>query len=327
MPKLFKPLTSEWLTKPYPELRGDYPQCMKDPPSKQGEEQHIDGSQPARAILIKDSEYRFRGTRYLHAKKGRGVYSDHGRSMLRQVPKGVAPRTRNSRWEKAATSKDEWETYASFPERGGGLPGPRSHYCYSLRMEIVKEVSASLVWIQKLSPLADARGRPYEFEAHHILPYEAFHYETDGKPVLDAVARTYLSLTPYDINNGHNIAMLPAKNHHVPVHAMVQHPSDHPPWTTLVLEEIKNIAADIKKRIAQKKKPHEILGAIVDDLYTTEETMWDDLCKLGIQAVTLGLEELADPSLGHRSTELLMGRSESGKVYPFKALSARKVTP
>jgi hypothetical protein len=26
MPKLFKPLTAEWLNKPYPELKGDYPQ-------------------------------------------------------------------------------------------------------------------------------------------------------------------------------------------------------------------------------------------------------------------------------------------------------------
>ncbi|MBZ4422605.1 AHH domain-containing protein [Myxococcus sp. RHSTA-1-4] len=327
MPKIFKPLTSEWLNKPYPELRGDYPQCMKDPPPKEGEEQHIDGSQPARAILIKDSEYRFRGTRYLHAKKGRGVYNDHGRSRLSQVPKGVAPRIRNSNWEKAAHSKDEWVTYASFPEKGGALPGPRNHYCYVQRMEIVKQVSASLVWIQKVFPLADKNGRPYKFAAHHVLPYEAFHYETDGKPVLDARARVYLSLTPYDINNGHNIAMLPAKNQHVPVHAMVQHPSDHPPWTVLVLREIKRIAADIKKRIAQKKKPHQILDAIVDDLHETEEKMWDNLCELGIQAVTMGLQEMADPSLGNRSTELLMGKSDSGKIYPFKALSARKVAP
>jgi hypothetical protein len=41
----------------------------------------------------------------------------------------------------------------------------------------------------------------------------------------------------------------------------------------------------------------------------------------------MGIEELADPSLGHRNTDLLMGKSESGKLYPFKALSARKVTP
>ncbi|WP_395816903.1 AHH domain-containing protein [Archangium minus] len=325
-PKLFKPLSSEWLTKAYPELKDDYPQCMKDPPPKEGEEQHIDGSQPARAILIKDSEYRFRGTRYLHKKRGRDVYNNHGRSRLSQVPKGVAPRTRNSRWEKAAQSKDDWDTYASFPEKGGGLPGPRSHYCYKLRMEIVKEVSATLVWIQKISPLADSRGRPYEFEAHHILPYEAFHYETNGKPVIDAKARAFLNLTPYDINNGHNIAMLPAKNQHVPVHAMVQHPSDHPPWTLLVLEEIKEIAANIKERIAQKKKPHQVLDAIVDELHEVEEKMWDELCSLGIQAVTMGLEEMANSSLGRRSTDLLMGESESGKLYPFKALSARRST-
>ena len=326
MPRLFKPLTAEWLHKPYPELKGDYPQCMKDPPPKEGEEQHIDGSQPARAILIKDSEYRFRGTRYLHAKNGRGVYNDPGRSRLSQVPKGVAPRTRNSRWEKAAKSQDDWETYASFPEKGGGLPGPRKHYCYVQQMEIVEQVSAALVWIRKIIPLSASGGRPYKFEAHHILPYEAFHYETNGKPVLDAKARLYLSLTPYDINNGHNIAMLPTKNQEVPVHSMVQHTSDHPPWTALVLEEIKKIAANIKKRIAQKTKPHEILGSIVEELYKAEEDMWDDLCKLGIQSVTLGLEELADPSLGRRETDLLMGESQSGRIYPFKALSARKVT-
>ena len=326
MPRLFKPLSAEWLNKPYPELKSDYPQCMKDPPPKEGEEQHIDGSQPARAILIKDSEYRFRGTRYLHAKGGRGVYGNPGRSRLSQVPKGVAPRTRGSRWEKAATSPNAWEMYASFPEKGGGLPGPRSHYCYVQQVEIVKEVSATLVWIQRVFPLAASGWRPYKFVAHHILPHEAFHYETDGKPVLDAKVRTYLSLAPYDINNGHNIAMLPAYNKEVPVHSMVQHPSDHPPWTIRVLREIKKIASNIKKRIAQKKKPHQILDAIVDELHETEEKMWNRLCELGIQSVTLGLEELADPSLGHRNTELLMGRSESGRIYPFKALSARNAT-
>ncbi len=323
----YKPLAKDWLTKPNPGLKAGYPDCMKDPPPKEGEEQHIDGSQPARAILIKDSEYRFRGSRYLHAKKGRDVYNNHGRSMLSKVPKGVSPRIRNSNWEKAAGSKADWETYASFPEKGGGLPGPRNNYCYVQQMEILEKVSASLVWIQKLVPLADSRERPYKFAAHHILPYEAFHYETDGKPVLDAKARAYLSLAPYDVNNGHNIALLPAKNHHVPVHAMIQHPSDHPPWTLLALREIKKVAAGIKQRIAQKKKPHQILDAIVDELHKAEESMWKKLCALGIEGVTMALEEMADPSLGNRSTDLLMGESKYGKLYPFKALSSRSVTP
>ncbi|WP_324956122.1 AHH domain-containing protein [Archangium sp.] len=299
---------------------------MQDSPPKEGEEQHIDGSQPARAVLIKDSEYRYRGTRYLHKKNGRGVYNNHGRSMLSRVPQKIAPRTHsNSRWEKAAQSKNEWETYASFPEKGNGLPGPRGHYCYPQELPITKETSPLLVWVQKLIPLSN--GRPYEFEAHHILPYEAFHYETNGTPLVDAKARVYLQLTPYDINNGHNIAMLPAKNQHVPVHAMVHHPSDHPPWTALVVDEIKNIVSDIHERIAQKQKPHQILNAILQELHETEERMWDTLCELGVQAVTMGLEEMADPNLGRRSTDLLMAESQSGKIYPFKALSARNIIP
>jgi hypothetical protein len=324
--KSFKPLSQDWLTKPYPELKANYPDCMKDPPPKEGQEPHIDGSQPARAILIKDFEYRFRGSRYLHAKKGRGVYNNHGRSILSKVRKGTAPRTRNSRWEKAAGSQADWETYASFPEKGGGLPGPRKHYCYTQQREILEQVSASLVWIQKSIPLAE-KDRPYAFAAHHILPYEAFHYEEKGKPVLDAKARTYLNLVPYDVNNGHNIALLPKHNHHVPVHAMTQHPSDHPPWTLLALKQIKNIAANIKKRIAQQKKPHQILNAIVDELHTAEEDLWRRLCELGTQSVEMFLEEQADPSLGNRSTDLLMGESQSGRIYPFKALSSRKVGP
>src|SRR6185503_6446963 len=87
------------------------------------------------------------------------------------------------------------------------------------------------------SPLGGSAGQkwPYAWEAHHMLPGSSFYYmmKVNGQ---DRAPYTYqqmrlILVSDYNINHGHNIINLPDESWAVPVHALIQHPGDHPQYT------------------------------------------------------------------------------------------------
>jgi hypothetical protein len=89
--------------------------------------------------------------------------------------------------------------------------------------------------------------RPYRWQAHHMIPGEAFYTEdSDGVPIFDKPKNFDILLkTPYDIDHGHNMIILPGEAWAVPVHALLQHPNNHNGYTLDVMEKLKDIDTQI----------------------------------------------------------------------------------
>ncbi|WP_395838032.1 AHH domain-containing protein [Cystobacter fuscus] len=119
--------------------------------------------------------------------------------------------------------------------------------------------------------------QPYLWQAHHMIPGEAFYTEDfNGQPIFDKPVNFDIVLqTPYDIDHGHNMIMLPGESWSVPVHALMQHPNNHNNYTQDVMQGLKRIDSGIDTLRGQNK-PHEtIVADVFQELKDLETELWE----------------------------------------------------
>ncbi|NVJ28510.1 AHH domain-containing protein [Myxococcus sp. AM011] len=212
---------------------------------------HVDGNALPRGVLGKDSSYAQNGSDYIASLDGRDVYRVFDHSYLDEI-------------------RDLVRQTAEFP---GGPPenfNPRAKD---------KEKKPAL---QKY---------PYAWEAHHILPGSAFYYELKDGPAFTYKQLRLILQSEYNLNHGHNIIMLPDQAWAVPIHALLQHPGDHPLYTQQVMEEMKAISRKLQKEIDAHKDHSALATRIFEHLKNLEEKYWDVLVELSravVESVTKG---------------------------------------
>lgn len=151
---------------------------------------------------------------------------------------------------------------------------------------------ASITLTLNFNPELTGQNQPYPWQAHHMIPGEAFYTEdSTGKPLFDKTENFDILLqTPYDIDHGHNMIMLPYVAWAVPVHALLQHPNNHNGYTAEVMQRLKRIDTRIDTLRGQKKKHEAIVANVFDDLKKLETKLWKDLLKESRAAVRSAAE-------------------------------------
>ncbi len=214
---------------------------------------HVDDSAVPRGVLGKDSDYAQNGSDYIASLDGRDVYRVFDHSYLDEI-------------------RDLVKQAAEFP---GGPPenfNPRAKD---------KDKKPAL---QKY---------PYAWEAHHILPGSAFYYELEDGPVFTYRQLRLILQSDYNLNHGHNIIMLPDQAWAVPVHALLQHPGDHPIYTQRVMRQMRTIAKKLQKDIDQQKDHKALTTEVFTQLKNLEDDYWDFLVSLSravVASITAGKE-------------------------------------
>ncbi|NTX53309.1 AHH domain-containing protein [Myxococcus sp. CA051A] len=214
---------------------------------------HVDSNAQPRGVLGKDNYYAQNGSNYIASLDGRGVYRVFDHPHLDEI-------------------RDMVRETAEFP---GGPPenfNPRAKD---------KEKKPAL---QKY---------PYAWEAHHILPGSAFYYELKSGTAFTYQQLRLILQSEYNLNHGHNIIMLPDQAWAVPVHALLQHPGDHPNYTQQVMQDMKVIAKNLQKEIDKQKDHGLLVTDIFNKLKELEDDYWDilvDLSRAVVATVTAGKE-------------------------------------
>jgi A nuclease family of the HNH/ENDO VII superfamily with conserved AHH len=266
--------------KPSPALKKHEREKNKGKPVAQ---KHVDANARPEAVLGKNSSYRENGTKYLRAQNGRDVYRNFSHPHLKKI-------------------KDLARSVAEFPE------GPPQNFD---RKAPAATGTSGAKW-------------PYAWEAHHMIPGEVFTHmkngaEGGGEPVFTPEQYDLLLKSDYDINNGHNIIMLPDEAWAVPIHVLLQHPSNHPEYTKMVIMQCQTISEMLQSEVAKKKKDHkELTKPIVQELHDLEDDLWDylvDLSKRVVNAVIEGQEfEEGEP------VRFASNNKKNGSTYKWGAL-------
>lgn len=168
---------------------------------------------------------------------------------------------------------------------------------------------------------------PYKWEAHHMIPASAFYTELDAasgkKPVFKPTHYALLLMSDYNVNNGHNMIPLPTNgmDRYQPVHALIQHPSDHSNYTRHVQTEMKKIADDLDDLFNEiKDEPHPKIDVdIAAALSELEDDLWKLLIRLGDVMVGAGLNGRA-PQLNAGEGDMVSKKAANGTQYTFGAL-------
>ncbi len=257
--------------------------ALPEPKSLEEEAQqraaHAARDVPPVAVLAKGYQYAQRGSNFIRKLGGRGVYNAVDERFVRE--------------------EFGEEFIATFPDLRASQnfdPGARS----------LKGKKAGQTF-------------PYPWEAHHLLPASAFYYETEVgdemRPVFTPDQYRLLLTTDYNINLGHNIIMLPKQARAVPVHKLIQHPSDHPEYTQRVMADMRQVSDDLQKLMRKVKDHDAVKASLAANLKRLEEDYWRTVVALGrdsVRAVSAG-ERLGDNSVRYVS--------KSGTVYQWGALA------
>lgn len=146
----------------------------------------------------------------------------------------------------------------------------------------------------KGNPKEAGNSRPYEWNAHHMIPCGAFYQELDSSAGVGGVFTddqfALILMSKYNVNHGHNMIPLPSgskADFFQPVHAMVTHPSSHNQYSQLVQNEMRSVSKNLDEK-ASKDEPHpKVPNDIKVDLEKLEDRLWKMLVKLG-KMVVLG---------------------------------------
>lgn len=151
---------------------------------------------------------------------------------------------------------------------------------------------ASINQPPNFNPMLTGQSQPYPWQAHHLIPGEAFYTEdSDAQPIFDKTENFDILLqTPYDIDHGHNMILLPSKGWAVPIHALMQHPNNHNGYTTEVLTRLKRIDSQVDTLRGEGEKHEAIVANLFQDLKDLESDLWDDLLAESRTAVRLAAE-------------------------------------
>ena len=219
--------------------------------------EHVDANDKPQAVLRKNSSYRENGTKYLRAQDGRGVYRNFSHKHLKKI-------------------REVARQAAEFPE------GPVQNFDRRALGSLGRNSGAK--W-------------PYVWEAHHMIPGDVFtHMKAGGKvngaPVFTPQQYRLLCKSDYNVNDGHNIIMLPDQNWAVPIHVLLQHPSDHPEYTVLVMTKCQDISQALQRDVDKNKGKHkkDLKTAIAEELRGLEEDLWDFLVALSQDVVNAVIE-------------------------------------
>lgn len=218
-----------------------------------GSEKHAASTSKLKAILWKFSVYAQRGHDYLEGDAGRHKeYQDfpHAREVFDEYSYSLL------------------ERHAKFP---GGMTcnfNPKA----------------------KAGNTKAGQSYPYKWEAHHMIPASAFYTEDEnGKLVFTWEQYRLLLQTEYDLNHGHNIIMLPKESWAVPIHSMIQHPSDHKEYTKKVMNMLKRMAKRIQEKVDEQEDHENITADFLEDLKSLEDRLWRLLVNLGKKTVEKAL--------------------------------------
>jgi hypothetical protein len=231
--------------------------AAKKEKEKKGEAaQHADSREPNQAVFGKVPGYAQRGHDFLKANSSAvpnrelspsAVYKDFGRDYLEKIV-------------------DLLRKHATFPGGPARNFNPKA-----------------------LSATGKKAGQrfPYGWEALHMIPASAFYLKDEkDQPAFTDQQAALLMKTPYDVNHGHNIIMLPKLAWGAPVHGLLQHPSDHPEYTIRVIKDLQSLGKAVQKKVKEKKKDHKALVAnFFERLKKIEDGCWDFLVDLGRSSV------------------------------------------
>jgi hypothetical protein len=128
--------------------------------------------------------------------------------------------------------------------------------------------------------------RPYPWQAHHILPGEAFYCELSSGPIFTPEQIELILKSDYNINDGHNIMMMPALNRHVCVHRLMQHAGSHNKYSVMVMKGLKKLSDKLKKIVDQKKEHEDVTANVAEELRKMEDAYWNWLVKVSRSVVT-----------------------------------------
>lgn len=155
----------------------------------------------------------------------------------------------------------------------------------SFQMEV--SAWAGFSKLSNFNPELSGKTQPYPWQAHHLIPGEAFYAEDfNGSPVFDKPENFDILLqTAYDVDHGHNMMILPSKAWAVPVHALLQHANNHNNYSLDVMTGMKLIDDQIDTLRGQDK-PHEaIVANVFKELQNLESDLWDLLVEESRNAV------------------------------------------
>ncbi len=149
------------------------------------------------------------------------------------------------------------------------------------------QARASITLPINFNPTLTGQSQPYSWQAHHMIPGEAFYTEdASGQPIFDKQENFDILLqTPYDIDHGHNMILLPYAAWAVPVHALLQHPNNHNDYTTEVMQRLKDIDIEIDTLRGQGEEHEAIVANVFSQLKDLESDLWDDIIKASRNAV------------------------------------------
>jgi hypothetical protein len=208
---------------------------------------HLESRAPARGVLAKDSRYAYRGPAYVAANEG-----GEGGDLRGKVYRPVSNRPHLKKIEKIAKSA----------EFTGGND-------------------------KNFNKKAAGQRYPYSWRAHHILPGSAFYYVgSDKQPCFTDDQIQAILRSDYNVNDGHNVIMLPTVNWAVPVHELLQHPSDHVRYTQRVMKDMKEVADSLEKVKDTGKKHDKPEARINAKLLNLENKNWSFLVALGREAIS-----------------------------------------
>lgn len=173
-------------------------------------------------------------------------------------------------------------------------------------------------------------SKPYNWEAHHLIPGEAFTVMENNKGKKEEVftAKQYdlLLMSDYNINHGHNLIALPS-NHmdfFQVTHDLIQHPSNHSDYTIHVIKKMKDLKQDLQDVEDELGEDHpNVTVAITGSLRDKgqlEDELWDLLIKIGKASVTSKVKR-EEMILDDEEMQLIKYQAKTGTRYKYGALS------
>jgi hypothetical protein len=214
---------------------------------RKGEKPHIDSNELPGGVLAKDTRYAYRGPAYV---------ADHQAQSGGDMRGGVY----NQVWN-------------------------RPH------LKEIKKIAKTAVFhdsrYERNFNKKVNQQHPYPWRGHHMLPSSAFYFHgADKKPCFTPEQIDVILRSDYNINDGHNIIMLPAQNWAVPVHELPQHPSNHVRYTQRVMNDLRNISKILTRMKENTACPPELQARVKQNLQNKENRYWEFLVDLGRQAVS-----------------------------------------
>lgn len=262
----------------------DYPEQLKKLRKPGSKGPHLP---PPEERVARSPYSRYRGPAYVKLHDGRGVYNVFPYDRLGPEAKAAAStsplRDEASSWRFLA-NKDRagWTAAASFPE-AGGFPGPKKLFALDKAVTMEQEGQLRILYFKH-------HYSPFNWTPHHLVPVEAM----GPKGPFSEQTRTFIQESFYEIDNGHNLMMLPFGTEAAPqcaLYCLLPHVDNHDKyraWTRQELAHVDAKLADLQNEIQEKdkkKKHDQIMEHLISELYQAEKKFWTQLQKLGVRNV------------------------------------------